>query len=75
MNNYKQIDDEIAKKLNEIGCRLYTLKYCLNFYVYCIEQNIYADSEIELLSFGTILYEFLNITKTKYNNLETELRI
>ncbi len=75
MNNYTQIDETIADKLNEIGCRLYSLKYCLKFYLYCIENNIIADSDLELACFGTILYDFFNTTKTKYNELESELKI
>ena len=75
MMNYKQIDESIAQRLNNIGSRLYTLKYVLNFYVYCIEENIFSDSELELTCLGTVICDFLDITKSKYNDLESELRI
>ena len=73
MKDYCKLDEETADKMARIGDRLFTLNYCLNLFLFCLECKIHAKSAIEIYSFGSMLNEYFLNTKNMYNEIEEKL--
>ena len=69
------MDEKVVCKLQEHSKRLNTIRNSLNFYLYCVENQICYNNNAELSSMGQVIKEYYATTKSKFNDLETELGI
>ena len=60
------LDEDAKEKLNTHANRLYTIEHCLGLLLCCVEGKVYDESEIEILSFGFVLQEYLLNTRKSY---------
>lgn len=73
MLNQKIFNNEIICKFDNIGNKLYNLKYSLDLYINYLESE--TEVPIKAQCLGLILREYFNEIKEDYNKLEEELGI
>lgn len=67
------LSEKLKQRFEDIGSKLYNLKYSFDLLINCIEDEV--DVPLELKCLALILNNYFNITKEEYNKLEEDLGV
>lgn len=71
MENKNMFSDEMIDKFNEIGSKLFNLKYAIEHLVDSLENE--TNVSLGIICLSHILKHYFNNTKLEYNKLEEDL--
>ena len=75
MANQEIMMKEFSDDLNNHYNNLIKIHNCVKLLLYCLEYKIFCESKIELYSFGSVLENYIETTKNKFQTLEQEMGI
>lgn len=69
------LNENAVNKLNEISYDISTLKQSFNLLLYCLEEEIYIDTQIEQISLCHVLYNYMETLKSNFTEFLQEQNI
>lgn len=69
------LSEKEINKLNEFLYRLITLKQSFSLILYCLEQKIYKNSKVELISSCYVINNYIETIKSNFSEFLEEYNI